>query len=72
MSSIKLQIVALVIAAISLPAAAVGENPLAPETHPRTDLFGDPLPAGRLVRMGTIRYAHGDATTGTLALAPGP
>lgn len=39
-------------------------------TRPRTDLFGDPLPPGALVRMGTVRYAQGDSTYGYPELAP--
>jgi RNA polymerase sigma factor (sigma-70 family) len=47
-----------------------GEKPAAVAKGPRTDRFGDPLPPGALVRMGTVRYAQGDSTDGSPVLAP--
>jgi WD40 repeat protein len=47
-----------------------GVKPAALAKGPRTDLFGDPLPPGALVRMGTVRYAQGDSTSGYPVLAP--
>jgi WD40 repeat protein len=63
-------VVLMVVASALSGAAAVGQNPRAPETRSRTDLFGDPLPPGALARMGTIRYARGDSTMGNPVLAP--
>ena len=68
----------LVAVAISLAfAPSARSEPAAPEpTKPapvakpvRTDLYGDPLPAGAIARMGTVRFRH-ESTINCVAFAP--
>jgi WD40 repeat protein len=40
-----------------------------PEPAPKVDHFGDPLPAGAVVRMGTVRFRHG-GEIGQVAFSP--
>src|SRR5262249_57417630 len=37
--------------------------------RPRTDRYGDPLPAGAVLRLGTVHLRHDDAVSG-VAVAP--
>jgi hypothetical protein len=57
---------------VSKSAWAGDEPPIAREApaKPVVDLYGDPLPLGALVRMGTIRYAQGDSSHRYPVLAP--
>ncbi len=41
----------------------------AEEAAPARDCFGDPLPPGALVRMGTVRFRHGDRIS-SISLSP--
>jgi WD40 repeat protein len=56
-----------------LSAAADGDKPAARQGEanapPRTDLYGDRLPAGALARLGTLRWRHG-ASVSHVAFTP--
>jgi RNA polymerase sigma factor (sigma-70 family) len=43
------------------PSAKDGKQPGEQKTQAGTDRYGDPLPAGSLVRLGTARFRHGGA-----------
>jgi WD40 repeat protein len=62
---------------VGLAAAAVRQRSKAPhvaaapprQSRPRTDLLGDPLPPGALVRLGTVRLRH-TFTISAVAFSP--
>ncbi len=48
---------ALACAALALPLAPAGPQPAVPTVpKPRLDLYGDPLPAGAVARLGSLRF----------------
>jgi WD40 repeat protein len=53
---------------VLLPAVSPGQNLPGGKKAVRTDLFGDPLPAGVLARMGSGRLRHGEWCS--IAFAP--
>lgn len=63
----KLKLLVALFLALGLP-PGVGlsqPEPKAPDTPPRRDLHGEPLPPGALVRLGTVRFQHDkEVTTG--------
>jgi WD40 repeat protein len=49
---------------LMLPASSTGGEP-------RRDLYGDPLPPGAVLRLGTVRLRHGGTPTAALFLPDG-
>jgi WD40 repeat protein len=55
---------------LSFAGSATGQPTAARRGPRRTDLYGDPLPAGAVARMGTVRWRLSLPTTYVLAFAP--
>jgi RNA polymerase sigma factor (sigma-70 family) len=49
--------------AVEPPVREASQGQPAGETPARTDRYGDPLPDGALVRMGTVRFRHAEGVT---------
>jgi WD40 repeat protein len=48
----------------TIPLLVLLADPLAAQTPPRLDQYGDPLPEGAIARLGTVRMRHGHLISG--------
>jgi RNA polymerase sigma factor (sigma-70 family) len=83
LTKLKFALAVLVVAGVLGAAAALHREPAraagpagakraepTPDAKPPTDRHGDPLPAGALARMGTVRLRHKSTATRTVVVSP--